>query len=160
MKTSFLFQEVLLNGLVFRGAEPQKTPLASSQALWNRVSTMTAQTPCECTGIKSLSPTMENIHIYPEKSQLTVHNSSPSFWKVVGAELHAVETSRPGGVFWAGLSPGQRCLHPFAEEIYLETLSNHQGLLLTVCLEVMGTSSCAFLLGMSGLSNSSLFSEF
>lgn len=58
---------------------------------------MTAQTPCECTGIKWLSPTMENIHIYPEKSQFTVLNSSPSFWNVVGAEPSAVEPSRPGG---------------------------------------------------------------
>lgn len=46
------------------------------------------------------------------------------------------------------------------KKIYLEALNNHQGLLVTVYLEMVGTSSSTLILGTDSLSNISSCSEF
>lgn len=139
----------------------RKTPLSSAWALCDSASAMTAQTPQECSGIKSLWPTVKNIPIYPEECQLTVRDSSPELLKRSG-EKYCVQWECPdlGEISELDFPRDNSGYTLLLEKIYLETLNNPQGLLVTVCLEMMGTSSRTLILGMDGLSNFSFFSEF
>ena len=139
----------------------RKNPLSSAWTLDDRVSTMTDQIPQECIGIKLLQLTMKTIHIYPEKCQLTVHNSSPKLLKLSG-EQHYMQWKHPDlGEFSELDFPQDSSAYTFMlKKIYLGILNNHQGLLVTLYLEVVGTSSCTLLLGTDSLSNFSFFSEF
>lgn len=66
----------------------RQRPLSSAQAPHDRVSTMSDQTPHECTGMESLQPTATIIHIYPEKRQLAVQNSSLELLQHSGEQYH------------------------------------------------------------------------
>lgn len=74
---------------------------------------MTAPAPCECTGIKPLSPTMKNIHMDPEKSQLTVHNSSPQLLKGGGGRTVCSGNIQTWGGVLSWTSPRTKVFAPF-----------------------------------------------
>lgn len=101
-----------------------------------------------------VNATTENIHIYPEKPQLTVQNSSLELLKQSG-EQYCVQWEHPDPEEFSELDFPQNnsVCTLMLKKIYLRTLNNHQGLLVTVYLEMMGTSSCTLILGTDGLSN-------
>lgn len=139
----------------------RQRPLSSAQSPHDRVSTMTDQTPHECTGMESLQPTATIIHIYPEKRQLAVQNSSLELSQHSG-EQYCVQWERPDLEELSELDFPQddSVCTLLLKKIHLETLNNHQGLLVTVYLEMVGTSSSTLILGTDGLSNISSCSEF
>lgn len=102
----------------------------------------------------------ENICIYPEKCQLTVHNSSPELLKSSGKQ-YSMQGKHPAlGEFSEMDFPQDNSVYTLMlKKIYLKTANNHQGLLVAVYLEIMGTSSCTLILGTDGLPNFSFFSE-
>lgn len=139
----------------------RKTPLSSARTLYDRVSAVTDQAPHEHAGMNSLQLTMKSIHIYSEKCQLTVRNTSPELLKCSG-EQYCMQWKHPelGEFSELDFAQDNSVYTLTLKKIYLETLNNRQGLFFTVYLEMTGTSSCTLILGVDGLSNFSFFSEF